>query len=94
MAGGSKYNDRRYRARAAALRRKRLPCWICHRPIDYKAPWKHPMSFTADHVTPMAHGGNLYGELKPAHRGCNSRRGAGRDLPTEKKPPTRTSIQW
>lgn len=94
MAGKTKYNDRKYRVRAKALRKKKLPCWICHREIDYSLDWRDPMAFTADHVKPIARGGHLYGELRPAHRGCNSRRGTGKETPAEKKPPTRNSIAW
>lgn len=94
MPSKTRYNDRKYIARAKALRKKRLPCWICHRDIDYDADWRDSMSFTADHIKPMAHGGNLYGELRPAHRGCNSRRGTGKEIPAEKKPPAQNSIRW
>jgi hypothetical protein len=38
------------------------------------------MSFTADHVEAIANGGSMTGALRPAHRSCNSRRGAGRDV--------------
>ena len=94
MAGKTKYNDRKYIARTKALRRKRLPCWICGQPIDYEAHWKESVSFTADHVHPMKLGGKLYGELRPAHRGCNSSRGAGRAVAPPVSPPKRNSIRW
>lgn len=76
MAGNR--NDREYTKRRDALKRQAkandLPCWLCHRAIDFTLDWKHPMSFTADHVTPVGAGGSMTGELKPAHRSCNSRR--------------------
>lgn len=94
MPTSTRYNDGTYRKRAAALKRKRLPCWVCGRPIDYEADWKSPQAFTADHVKPIAHGGHLYGELRAAHRGCNSRRGAGNDRPADKAPPAVNSRRW
>lgn len=72
-------NDTAYVARQRALkrraRRNNTPCHICGHAIDYTLHWKHPMSFTADHITPVANGGHMLGELAPAHRSCNSRRG-------------------
>lgn len=72
-------NDTTYVKRREALKRQcrkiNAPCWLCGEPIDYNADWKDPLSFTADHVDPIANGGHMLGELKPAHRSCNSRRG-------------------
>jgi len=78
----AKYNDRQYRARADALKRKTrredLPCSLCGRPFDWTiTDYRNPGSWTADHVEPLARGGALLGELRPAHRACNSRRGDG-----------------
>ncbi|MDH6134644.1 5-methylcytosine-specific restriction endonuclease McrA [Kitasatospora sp. MAA4] len=44
-------------------------CWICGRPGMASDP------ITADHEVPRAQGGGD-GPLRPAHRSCNSRRGA------------------
>lgn len=98
MAGQGKYNDRRYRSLANELKRKtrveNLPCWICGLFIDTDLHWKEPMSFTADHIKPIALGGSLYGELRPAHRACNSRRGKkSSGTPHPIRPPV-TSRQW
>lgn len=72
-------NNYAYRDLTKALRRKsertNAPCWICGQPIDYTADWRSRWSFTADHVVPIAQGGKWRGELRPAHRSCNSRRG-------------------
>ena len=68
----STYDHRAYRAARARLRARRLPCAVCGMPIDYAAPANHPLSFTADHVDPLASGGQLLGPLRPAHRSCNS----------------------
>ena len=79
---GSNRNDVAYVAMAKALkaktRREGLPCWLCHHTIDTSLDYRHPMSFTADHVKPVALGGAMTGDLRPAHRSCNSRRGVGR----------------
>jgi len=75
-------NDRAYVAKREALKRQAqrtgAPCWLCLKPFDFTLEWKHPMSFTADHVEAIANGGSMTGALMPAHRSCNSRRGAGR----------------
>jgi 5-methylcytosine-specific restriction endonuclease McrA len=68
-------NDRTYRARCKALRAQGGPCHICGRDIDLALPYTDKDSWTADHLIPRSKGGQLLGELRPAHRGCNSRRG-------------------
>lgn len=78
----TKYSDRSYRAKAAALRKATSdngwPCHLCGKPIDMSLPYTHPLAFTADHLDAIANGGNLLGDLAPAHRRCNSRRGRKR----------------
>lgn len=90
------YWDHSYRKRTAVLRRRvkaeALPCWLCGRPIDLDLPWTHRLSFTADHVDPLGKGGKLLGELRPAHRSCNSARGAKRAA--ENVPRPTTTRQW
>src|SRR5690606_11175882 len=68
-------NDRVYQKKRAALKKQRLPCWLCGEAIDYQAPPGHPMSFEADHVVSLQSGGSNRGELRPAHSRCNRRRG-------------------
>jgi 5-methylcytosine-specific restriction endonuclease McrA len=50
-------------------------CWICHRYID---PWlyhNHKDAFTLDHKVPRVHGGmDVLTNVRPAHRGCNTKR--------------------
>lgn len=62
----------KHRAKANAW-----PCWVCGEPIDYSLDYRAALAFTADHVAPIAAGGPILGDLKPAHRGCNARRGDG-----------------
>ena len=64
-------------------------CWLCGNTIDMQLPTSHPMSFTLDHIVPLARGGNLHGEVRPAHRSCNSARGNGRT-----KANTQTLAKW
>ncbi|VEI13228.1 HNH endonuclease [Trueperella bialowiezensis] len=93
-------NNYPYRDLSKALYRKskrtNAPCWICGQPIDYDAHWKSKWSFTADHITPIALGGKWRGELRPAHRSCNSRRGdtTNKNQQTTVKPPTTNSRKW
>lgn len=52
-------------------------CHLCLKPVRLDAPPRHPMRPSADHVVPRSLGGtNAIGNLRPAHYGCNSRRGA------------------
>ena len=85
MAGGNDKTrngkgHRNYRRMASQLKRRTaresLPCWVCGNKIDTTLPTKDAKSFTADHVIALKDGGDLLGELRPAHRGCNSTRNA------------------
>lgn len=91
MAEPARYgrNRRDYRRKAARMRRQGGVCWICGEPIDPNLPYLHPMAGTADHVHTLATGGHVLGELRPAHRSCNARRGDGTS--TKAKPPKRSS---
>jgi len=60
-----------HRRRAAQLRSVTV-CHLCGKPGDWNDP-ADPL--TADHLVPRAKGGHL-SPLLPAHRSCNSRRGA------------------
>lgn len=64
-------------------------CWLCHKPFDWTLPYTDAGAFTADHVNPLMQGGAILGTLRPAHRGCNSRRNGGQH---EQKFPT--TQQW
>ena len=79
---------RPHRRRAAKLKRDAHVCWLCGLPIDPDLKSPHPYSFSADHVQPLARGGHMLGELRAAHRVCNSKRGTGRAVPSPK------SRQW
>ena len=77
-------NDRAYVAKREALKRQARKtgalCHLCHKPFNWDREgepdyWKHPMSFTSDHLEPVGVGGSMTGPLKPCHRSCNSRRG-------------------
>ena len=75
---------RSFRNAAEALKKKArkqgLPCWLCGREFDWSAHYLSPEGFTADHVVPLARGGHITGPLRPAHRGCNSRRNDERNV--------------
>ncbi|STC97615.1 hypothetical protein [Corynebacterium renale] len=69
--------DTTYRKlRARTLAGDNLICAWCNLPIDktYRAP--HPLSPSADHITPIAAGGHNHGPLQPMHLGCNKSAGA------------------
>ncbi len=69
-----------YRAARKALREMGRPCWLCGRAIRYDLKGPHPLSFSADHVRePGRIAADLLHDpsnLRPAHYGCNSARGA------------------
>jgi len=75
-------------------------CSLCGGELDLTAPPRSPQAPSVDHVIPLAELQRYDPEtrrrmaldpalLRPAHYGCNSRRGAGR-RPTAR----RTSQQW
>lgn len=63
-------------------------CWICGGSIDMNLPPTHGRAFTLDHLVPLSQGGTMDGEVKPAHRSCNSSRGDGRRTKRGATPPT------
>lgn len=65
-----------YRKARAELRAEGGSCWLCGWPIRYDLKGPHPLAFSADHVQAASHGGQHDGNLRAAHYGCNSRRGA------------------
>ncbi len=69
-------NGRPWRREQAAFKaeckRNNAACWLCRGklgPIQYDAPPRHPLAFSADHVTPTSLGGDAMrrANLKPAH---------------------------
>ena len=61
---------RKLRARIKAEGR---PCALCHEPIDYNLPARHPRSYELDEIIPFSKGGDplAYDNVQPAHRECN-----------------------
>ncbi len=69
----------KYKTQRAALRLRRLPCWLCRQPIDYDAPPDAPTAFSLDHVQPVSthpHLAEVESNQRAAHRRCNLSRGA------------------
>lgn len=57
--------------------RDRWICRICFVPIDQTKAWPHPMSKSVDHIVPVSRGGaHAMSNVRAAHLGCNSRKGA------------------
>ena len=53
------------------------PCALCGKPIDYSLVYPHEQSYVVDHVVPLDAGGpDVLDNKQPAHRGCNSAKGA------------------
>lgn len=58
----------RYHARTR-LRKQQANCHICGQPINYNLPWDDPRAFVADHVIPLAKGGeDALHNIRAAHR--------------------------
>lgn len=64
-------------------------CWLCGKPIIFGLRPRHPMGPSVDHVISLKNHGHPTDlrNLRPAHYGCNSARGAG--TKTAKRPRTR-----
>ncbi|KAA0021815.1 HNH endonuclease [Antrihabitans cavernicola] len=84
-------DHRAYRRAKNRLRQNARTCWLCGKWIDVDLPSNDPMSWTADHVIPRSKGGHLLGELRAAHRSCNSSRG---NRPPERIDQLPTTRQW
>jgi hypothetical protein len=59
--------------------RDEATCWLCGRfiPPDFGRKYNHAESPTRDHVVPLSKGGeHKWSNVRLAHRGCNSSRGA------------------
>lgn len=61
----------------AIIARRQEPCHLCGEEIDYSLPHTDPMSFTVDHVTPLARGGtDTLDNSRASHRACNRAKSA------------------
>lgn len=89
-SNGSKRTKLRRRVAAMGL-----PCHLCGMDIDYSLPPGDPMSYELDEIVPVSLGGDPFdpGNVAPAHRICNRRRGnrpigskiAGQELPHSRR---------
>lgn len=62
---------------AALATRDGPTCWLCGNDVDPSAPRGSGWAGSVDHVVPRARGGGSEpGNLRLAHRSCNSRRGS------------------
>lgn len=85
---------RRWQRLAANQRMKRLPCCLCHQPIDYTLKWPDPGSFSVEHIKSWHAHPELREDpsnLGSAHLGCNS---AKQDKPAEQVVLNNTSESW
>lgn len=66
-------------------------CWLCGKPIRFDVPARHPLSRSVDHVVSLKNGGHptALANLRPAHYGCNSRKGKGTPNATKQRPRSR-----
>lgn len=70
----------RYQKVRAEVLKYATHCHICGRPFDPRYVGRHRLAKSADHIVPLDAGGDPYDpeNLRPAHLGCNSSRGARR----------------
>lgn len=70
-------NHRRVQDRIRSLKRqwaaRNLPCWACGITLRYDVSGL-ANSVEADHVIPVARGGSVLGDMRPACRTCNRKR--------------------
>lgn len=81
-------------ARLATAAARGEPCALCGHPINYTLPGRRPDGPSVDHIVPRRFGGDLTNpnNLRPAHTGCNARRGDTtnrRNRATPKRSPSR-----
>jgi 5-methylcytosine-specific restriction endonuclease McrA len=72
-----------YKARKVVLLPDPLFCELCGYLIDKRLRYPEPGSASVDHIIPLSRGGDPAdrSNMRPAHLGCNSRRGSGRYEP-------------
>jgi 5-methylcytosine-specific restriction endonuclease McrA len=62
--------------RLAVHERDGWTCWLCQLPLDREVPRDHPAYPSVDHLVPRSMGGPYEeGNLRSAHRACNTIRG-------------------
>lgn len=91
------HNGHRRRELAAWLRTQGKPCHICNQAIDYSLPPSHPMSFSVDHIVPIARGGDEFSKdnIEAAHRLCNMKKSKRLDSElTAKNYVVSTVVEW
>lgn len=67
-------------ARYEIYDRDEFTCQICFEPVDMELEFPDPKSHSLDHIIPRKHGGvDDAWNLRMAHMGCNSSRGAPAD---------------
>jgi len=81
------------RRTAAQVMREETHCHLCHGPVDFTLPARHPMSASVDELVPRSLGGSSTDRRNCAlaHFGCNASRGAGPPKPTQPRDPAPTS---
>jgi 5-methylcytosine-specific restriction endonuclease McrA len=80
MARPTQWHGEAARRARDRVRRRRLPCCLCGKPIDYSLPKSHPMSFTLEHKVSRLLAPELMFDSNnhdAAHRSCNSSKGTG-----------------
>lgn len=86
MAASDGRKGRRWRGLVAEVKSRRDPCGICWQPIDYTiTDGNDPDAFTVDHIKHWSRHPELRsdpGNLRAAHRRCNSSRGQYDDRPS------------
>ena len=70
----SRTSHRAYRRNRKRVLRNSTICAICGEPLNPNVQWPDPMSITADHIIPIADGGDNLGPLRAVQNRCNQRR--------------------
>lgn len=86
-----------WRALRAEVRREEPCCWRCGGEWDPDAPARTWWSFSVDHVLPASthpHLALVRDNLRAAHYGCNSARGAAEAAAVPSSKPMTPSAVW
>jgi 5-methylcytosine-specific restriction endonuclease McrA len=67
--------------------RDKAQCQLCHRPVDMRLRWPHPLSATVHHLVPFKT--HDLRHLVLAHKSCNEKAGSPGLLDPAPKPITR-----
>lgn len=95
LRSGRKYDSERYKFMGVCEHQSVL-CWLCGKPIDYKAKAETPHAFELDHAMPVSTHPELAYEpsnFRASHSACNRSRG-NTPIPVSARGSTWVRADW